>query len=171
MLYRLSYPHLQAIPFVKHVQLFATEHSLESAGNGMRTCAWDHSTWLQRTHNFLFSNSTPTPAPWSQAPFIETGNLHLGWNEGVVRNKSSNSHPPTGLWKERGQSRGLVSLRAALWIISLAFIKGRKWKDKTSAQYGIFLSEIREHCVPLNTGLWHLWPWTRDKCSSPLKWE
>lgn len=131
-----------------------------------------------QTHNFLFSNSTPTPASWSQAPLIETGSLYLGRNEGVVRSKSSSSHPPAGLWKEKGQSRGLVSLSATLSKTALAFIKRKQRTGWEFCTRWHFLTEIRE-CVGSHwvaSCCWHLWPWASEKLlwasvSSPIKWD
>ena len=171
MFCRLSYPHLQAIPFVKHLRVFATENSLESAGNCVRTRdRISHVAPEDKQENFHFSNSTPTS--WSQAPLTKTGSLCLGWNEGVVKNKSSSSHPP---WPVKGE--GPIQRVGQLECCSPWLL----WKEdnaRTGPLHRMALSNRarRTCCIRLNTQLLaaialSLWLLLWAVAPSSIKWD
>lgn len=133
MFCRLPYPHLQAIPFVNHLGVFATENSLESAGNCVRIHDWESPVWLQKTNRELSFQQL-------HAHFLEPGSsyqekkslLGVEWRGGK---EQILKQPPT-LACERREAH-LESW--SVWVLlSLTSIKRRQHQDRTSAQDGIF---------------------------------
>ena len=133
MLCRLSYPHLQAIPFVQHLWVFATENSLESAGNCVRTHDWESPMWLQKTNRELSFQQLHAHSLEPGFSYQERKSL-LGveWRGGK---KQILKQPPTLACKRREAHPESWST----WeLLSLTSIKRRQHKDRTSAQDGIF---------------------------------
>ena len=123
----------------------------------------------RQTENFHFSNSTPTS--WSQVPLTKTGSLCLGWNEGVVKNKSSSSHPP---WPGKGerpiQRVGQLECYSP-WLL---------WKDNTRTgplhRMAFSNGARRTCCIRLNTQLLaavalSLWLLLWAVAPSSIKWD